>query len=460
MKTIQLSVSSIILVSVLSGCSPQQLGSQQVGSSSAVNKLPAGVFYESKEYRLKRLGLFQYGTSQKQVEPAKSLVTSKNNIVKPKVQPKAKVRKVKKIVRKIPRPSHSVINTPRLPDAKPGQCFAKVKIPAKYITKTKRIRLQKTSSRRVLVRAAQYRWVNKRILVRKASYKTRVIPAKYKTIVRRKMLKPTHYIWKNGRGAVTRISKKTGRAIHRIKVPASYKNVKKRILLRPVQKIRTYVPAVYKTIKKKQRISSAIYKTVKKPSKYKVHKYRQKISSARYIWRPIACATNNLSKQSLKTNGNQVNRLNNKTTKLLQKKNILKKSVVRTNHKKKYKKSGINYKHYLKVINSKQAYYQVKDLSKPPRKVKRKKSHSTTYDMRTILKNKKLSKSEKKRNIIFKIQRSLKNKGFDPGVIDGKMGAWTSAALQSFQRVNGLPVGKLDSKTFSALGMIRSKQEG
>ncbi|MFH1782865.1 MAG: peptidoglycan-binding protein [Candidatus Omnitrophota bacterium] len=50
------------------------------------------------------------------------------------------------------------------------------------------------------------------------------------------------------------------------------------------------------------------------------------------------------------------------------------------------------------------------------------------------------------------IQTALKNAGFDPGTIDGKMGQRTKQAVMEFQKTKGLKVdGKVGSQTWSAL---------
>jgi opacity protein-like surface antigen len=51
-------------------------------------------------------------------------------------------------------------------------------------------------------------------------------------------------------------------------------------------------------------------------------------------------------------------------------------------------------------------------------------------------------------------QQALKDKGHDPGPIDGKMGPKTPAALKAFQKGEGLPeTGRLDSATRGKLGV-------
>jgi peptidoglycan hydrolase-like protein with peptidoglycan-binding domain len=58
-------------------------------------------------------------------------------------------------------------------------------------------------------------------------------------------------------------------------------------------------------------------------------------------------------------------------------------------------------------------------------------------------------------------QQALKDKGHDPGGIDGRMGRKTQAALRDFQKAQGLEAtGRLDAKTMQALGMEGEKTSG
>ena len=52
------------------------------------------------------------------------------------------------------------------------------------------------------------------------------------------------------------------------------------------------------------------------------------------------------------------------------------------------------------------------------------------------------------------IQTALKDKGFDPGNIDGVIGYDTMTAVNAFQRNNELPIDKyLNIQTIEALGV-------
>ena len=54
---------------------------------------------------------------------------------------------------------------------------------------------------------------------------------------------------------------------------------------------------------------------------------------------------------------------------------------------------------------------------------------------------------------VKQVQQALKDKGQDPGSIDGKMGPKTTAALQSFQQAQGISGSGLDQQTLTALGV-------
>jgi len=420
MKMTQLSVSSAILAAVLSGCSQQQV----IGGS-------------------------QVSASQQQVETATPVVVP--GILQPRVvaTPRKVMKAQKRIVRRAPpKPRHIIKRTSNnLPSAKPGQCFAKVKVPATFKTQSRRILIKKAASKRVLVRAPQYKWINKKVLVRKAIYKTRAQPAQYKTTVKRVMVKPAYNTWRKGHGAITRIDNMTGEIMCRVTVPAVYKNVSRRTLVHPARTIRTLVPAVYKTVKQKQRIAPALYKTVHTPARYKTQNYRVKVGGARYVWRSILCKTNapkNYRKAAVKG-----------------------KPVVRSTYKKQYRSQGISYSNYLKVMNAgsktisskkRKAKNTVKKKVVAKKKVvveKRVAQEKAEMKKAAPAKVQQKTKNQAKKGIVFNIQNALKDKGFDPGAIDGKMGPGTAAALKAFQKSHGLPVGQLSKDTFRALGMIR-----
>jgi hypothetical protein len=58
------------------------------------------------------------------------------------------------------------------------------------------------------------------------------------------------------------------------------------------------------------------------------------------------------------------------------------------------------------------------------------------------------------RDNIKKVQQTLRDKGFDPGPIDGHMGSQTREAISQYQKSENLPVtGHLDGETAGKLGV-------
>lgn len=62
---------------------------------------------------------------------------------------------------------------------------------------------------------------------------------------------------------------------------------------------------------------------------------------------------------------------------------------------------------------------------------------------------------------VKKVQQALKEKGQDPGAIDGVMGPKTQEALKAFQQQQGLTAsGTLDEQTKQALGINQGASAG
>jgi peptidoglycan hydrolase-like protein with peptidoglycan-binding domain len=59
------------------------------------------------------------------------------------------------------------------------------------------------------------------------------------------------------------------------------------------------------------------------------------------------------------------------------------------------------------------------------------------------------------------VQQALKDKGMDPGEVDGKMGPKTQSALREYQKKEGLKEsGRLDTETMAKLGVAKTSDSG
>lgn len=113
------------------------------------------------------------------------------------------------------------------PDAEPGTCYARVKIPAKYeaIAERKQIR---DESYKIDIERARFEQVRETVLKKEASSKLVVVPAEYETVTERVMVEP------ESRTLTV--------------VPAVYETVTEQVLVKPAYAKLEVVPAEYETV--------------------------------------------------------------------------------------------------------------------------------------------------------------------------------------------------------------------
>lgn len=199
------------------------------------------------------------------------------------------------------------------PNAKPGECYARVVIPAQYRTSNQRVLARGASERievipakyapateRVLVKEAStrlevvpatYRNVTERVLVRPASTRLVEVPATYRTESERILVSPARTEWKRGTGRgsqtgnnfggaaeqvdrfegrnvlATRVED-TGELMCLVEIPAQYRTVTRRVVDRPATTRTVEIPAEYKTVTRRVVDRPASTREVTIPAQY------------------------------------------------------------------------------------------------------------------------------------------------------------------------------------------------
>ncbi|EFL89034.1 peptidoglycan-binding protein [Ahrensia sp. R2A130] len=222
-------------------------------------------------------------------------------------------------------------------DAKPGECYAKVLIPASYRTTPEEVMVQPASSS-FKKTPAIYRDVEKEVLIEEESFELvavppvyenvsetilvqpeqvvkSVVPATYRTEEKRVLISPARMEWKVGRGPHEKLDAATGEIMCRVEIPAVFKTYEQQVIDQPAQTREEVVPAQYVTVQRKKmvtppttqrRVIPAKYKTIKikelvAPEKFEVNETparfasiqkRTLINSESVQWRQILCETN------------------------------------------------------------------------------------------------------------------------------------------------------------------------
>lgn len=324
-KKINLSVSSVLLVSLfVAGCSQQQISSGNGHSTASSGGLGSPVLdgfgkpvkdgfggivrdtFASASNVASNAAAYVADAQPAPMVMPKAIDNQIQNIVVPKpyYAPKPRVIKptptrprmakpVQRMAKPIQRRSTAYTDYrsgSRMPPAKPNQCYAKVRTGPTFKNVVKRVQVSPAVNKRVLVRGPQYSYPSKRVLVRPATHTYRYVPAQYRNVSKRVLVKPAHYAWQKGkRGPVTRIDNMTGEILCRVKIPAVYRTVVQKVMVRPGQRLKRNIPAVYRTVKQKRLSSPAQYRNVRQPARFINKTYRIQSGGAGYRWQAINC---------------------------------------------------------------------------------------------------------------------------------------------------------------------------
>ena len=234
--------------------------------------------------------------------------------------------------------AHAQTNDPLLPpDPKPGECYARIYVPDALETYTETVQVDPQSEVYKTIPAV-YEWAEHKLLVKPESEELKIIPARYKTetetvIVKeastelvpyppeyeveteKVLVRPAYVTWKKGRGLIERIDDTTGEIMCRVEVPAEYKVIKKRKMVKPagvreveipaktetVEKqvlvegpktVKTIVPATYRTVRYQKVVTPAKHVREIVPAKMETVTKTRRVGEGRMEWRSVLCETN------------------------------------------------------------------------------------------------------------------------------------------------------------------------
>ena len=375
-------------------------------------------------------------------------------------------------------------------NAVPGECYARVLIPPKYETKSKRVLKQDAYTRQEIVKPAQYSWQDKRVLVKEAAEQIETTQAKYDWVNEQVLVKEASerietiqakYDWVNEQVLV----KEAGERIESIPakydwvnkqvlvqekvttvktVPATYRTVEEKVLDKPAHSVWkkgeglitkideqtgeimcfVEVPASYKTITKKVLDKSETTQTVVvSPAKYKTVRTQvlKKPAYTRTIKIPAEYKT--VRKRVLRTPAKT-----NKVTIPAEYKTV-RKRVLKTPVKTRKVEIPAEYKTIrLKVQSTPAQTRAVQVPAKYQTVTTQVKVSESKLDWHPILCETNMTQENVKR-----LQVALRRAGFDPGRVDGVIGKRTLQAVEDYQRTNKLSRGGITVETLEALNV-------
>lgn len=282
------------------------------------------------------------------------------------------------------------------PNAEPGKCYAKVLIPTKFKTVKEEV-IKHEGYEKILVIPEQWDWEEKKVIVREATEKLEIIPATYKTVEEKVEIIPASFKLVTVKPVFGTVEEKI------IDKPERTVWKKGSGLLDKVEGTTGDImclinePATYKTLKKQVIKTPATVKRIDVPAKYKIVKKQviDKPAEVKKTTIPAKYETIKVKKLVTKPQEDRI--------KIPEVRQTITKRV--------------------KVSDEKMSWRPV------------------------------LCQTNMTKDVIYKIQQALKDKGFDPGPIDGAVGGGTLKALDKFQAKNNLARGGLTYETLKALNV-------
>ncbi|MCH9813141.1 MAG: peptidoglycan-binding protein [Epsilonproteobacteria bacterium] len=195
-----------------------------------------------------------------------------------------------------------------LPNAQPGECYAKVITPAKFETKSEQV-LAKEASETITVVPAQYGTTEQKILVKEASSTLSVVPGTFKNVTEKVLVKEAETKWKTSlkgkipvSAEILAAAKAGGADIDGMTVgscyreyfaPEAYKTETETYIKKEASEQLKIVPATYEYVEEKVLVKEASQKLVKVPATYETVSEKMLVEPEKTMWKKSQCNGNN-----------------------------------------------------------------------------------------------------------------------------------------------------------------------
>jgi hypothetical protein len=187
------------------------------------------------------------------------------------------------------------------PDAKPGECYAKVMSPAKFETVTEQV-LVKEAGEAISIVPAEYEIVEQEVEIIPASKKIIPVPATYKDVTETIEIQPATRVWKTGLGKKAIIvnqvildaiktqgvdldSATPNTCFKEIYKPAIYKVETEEILVQNERNVTEVVPAEFETVEEQVEVVPATKEVVQIPAEYETVEEKILVEEEKTVWK-------------------------------------------------------------------------------------------------------------------------------------------------------------------------------
>ena len=197
--------------------------------------------------------------------------------------------------------AQQIDNTRTLPDAKPGECYAKVVTPAEFSTRTEEVIIQ-SASERIETIPAKFETVEQTIVVKESSQTLSTVPAKFEAAVEKVEVSPAELVWTRklssqripaSPGALEGIAAsgvdldgvEAGSCYREYFTEAQYETEIQQVMTRPASQTITINPAEYETVEQRVVVKEASTEVIDVPAVYRTETESVLVEPARSVWK-------------------------------------------------------------------------------------------------------------------------------------------------------------------------------
>jgi len=318
-----------------------------------------------------------------------------------------------------------------------GSCFVEYYTPAKYRTQSERV-LVKPASEIITIIPAEYETVEEQVVVKEASSEVVDVPAVYRTQTESVLVEPARSVWQENCGVVDQVDNATGETLCLVEVPARYETLTKTVLDTSASTKAITIPAVYKTVKVERLVRPASEKRVEVDAEYTTVNKRIKEADASFFW----LAKGEAAAQGAIATGRAVCMTEKPAEYVSVASQVISKAAS-------VQSSPISARYQTVQVERLIAPASERRITIPAR--------TKTVNTQVITSPAKIEwrqvicQADMTRELVTSLQRALKNKGFDPGPIDGFIGQGTMRAVERYQIDEGIDRGGITFEVLSRL---------
>jgi len=176
------------------------------------------------------------------------------------------------------------------PNARAGECYAKVFVPPTFKTVSERV-LVRDASETIEVIPAKYEWVEERILLKDASTELVAVGAEFAARERTMEVNAGHTDWEvNKDASCVNPKEQPARDIFcLVNHPAQQRTIQTQAQVKPASVQTVCVPAQYQTVRREKLVSAATTRKVCIPAEYENVDKTVKVCDGRMAWKLIDC---------------------------------------------------------------------------------------------------------------------------------------------------------------------------